>query len=114
MTVLEEIAAERARQDAKWGEQNHPNVNPVLARDPAIQPYQIAVFHEVPTAFLARNLCDERHGRGTGSWTDIAVEEFAEAVEKFADDKACREELVQLAAVLVAWIECIDRRTNVP
>lgn len=32
--ILGEIAAERVRQDARWGEQNHPNVDRVLTGRP--------------------------------------------------------------------------------
>ena len=47
-------------------------------------------------------------------YADIALEEFAEAIEAVAneDTAALRTELVQTAAVLVAWIEAIDRRTG--
>ena len=54
---------------------------------------------------------------GNCTWAHIAVEEMAEAVEAATDAAqgrgvlaALRKELVQLAAVIVAWIEAIDRR----
>lgn len=103
--VLADVGDERARQDAKWGQQDHPNVWPLLGNK-----FDIAAHQRIPTATRARALCDERHHDGVGSWLDIAVEELCEAAEKGKDDIACREELVQLAAVCVAWIECIDRR----
>lgn len=74
--IFEEIAAERARQDAKWGEQNHDN----------------------------------------SMWDMIATEEKGEISQailhdEFGGDHAgtLRDELVQLGAVVVAWLQCLDR-----
>ena len=72
--ALQDIMEERARQEAKWGEQNH-------------YPH---------------------------TWLVILGEEFGEACqaaleERFAD---YRKELVQVAAVAIAAIECIDRKTK--
>ena len=93
--IFAEIDAERARQDAKWGEQNHPSRSNEL--------------HGIMSADSARSMCDARFADGRGAWADIAVEELAEAIDA-PDEVARRAELVQLAAVVVAWIECIDRR----
>ena len=71
--VLDEVSAERARQDAKWGEQNHP-------------------------AF--------KHGEVT--YRDILLEEVFEALAE-SNQARLRAELVQVAAVAVAWVEKIDR-----
>jgi hypothetical protein len=81
--VLGEVAAERDRQDAKWGEQNHVD----------------------------------------GDWSLVLAEEYGEACKealgvRFSPDAvrrgdhefALREELLQVAAVAVAWVEAIDRR----
>lgn len=80
--VLQEIDDERLRQDVKWGEQNHSDLY----------------------------------------WLGILVEEVGELsrriIERKCDDllreRKCddllREELVQCAAVAVAWLECLDRR----
>lgn len=97
--VLTDVLHERARQDAKWGEQNHPDGTGPLE----------AIDHIGVTAEHARKLCDQEHRAGRGTWAHIAVEELAEALEA-ADPADLRTELVQTAAVLVAWIEAIDRR----
>lgn len=84
--VSSEVTEERIRQDKKWGEQNHN---------------------------------DSR-------WSHILGEEYGEAMEgvnvlTFDPDTVMwdertstinhlREELIQVAAVAVAWVECIDRR----
>ena len=75
--VLEEVVAERRRQDAKWGEQNH---------DP----------------FLYGTILMEEVG------------EFAQAALKARFDEGktldnVREEAIQVAAVAVAIVECLDR-----
>ncbi len=52
-------------------------------------------------------------------WSAILGEEFGEAcqaalheVEEPEKDTNLREELIQTAAVAVAWIECLDRGGN--
>lgn len=92
--VLEEILQERASQQEKWGEQNHYN-GPVIPKRFADQ---------------ARESCEATFAAGKGSWSDILHEEFWEAMVECDDDSRLREELIQVAAVAVAWIECIDRR----
>lgn len=79
--VLRDVADERARQDEKWGEQNHDDC----------------------------------------CWATILGEEFGEACQaslhiRFgsATVELLRDELVQVAAVAVAWIECIDRSGGLP
>lgn len=91
-----DIAEERQRQEDLWGRQDWPS---------AYTPAGIAVQSES----LLRNLCKAATADGTCTWEHIAAEEFAEAVAA-PNDMRRREELVQLAAVVVAWIECIDRR----
>ena len=78
--VLKLVADERERQDQKWGEQNHPP-------------------------------CE---------WIAILVEEVGEATQEalnvrfgYEDHDASlirlRSELIQVAAVAVAFVECLDR-----
>lgn len=101
MNILEEIKEERARQDDRWGEQNHPitTLNPDYAR---------VVSNEL------RVMCDQDFANGSGDWLGILNEEVYEAVAEAAEgnmDK-CRVELIQVAAVVVAMIECIDRNNT--
>lgn len=109
--VLQEVAEERKRQDAKWGEQNHPDLSPDARRadDPAF--FAAAKMH-LPTATEARDRVERLAREGALGYSDIAVEELCEAIEQAAlgDETNLRAELVQTAAVLVAWVECIDRR----
>lgn len=92
---LRDVAAERARQDIKWGEQNHPDGT--------------GLGGDAERRDVAIELCDRRHRAGVGTWRDILDEETAEAYTE-SDPAALRAELVQVAAVAVAWIESIDRR----
>jgi hypothetical protein len=100
--VLSEVLAERIRQDDKWGQQNH--------RD-GTGPDQGVLDGWTASALAeaARNNCQRHAEMGIVSWLDILGEEVAEALAE--DDPAkLRAELLQVAAVAVAWIEAIDRR----
>lgn len=116
--VLAEVLAERARQDAKWGEQNHPDVDRILTeRAGGCIPTRMAEEYGIPSTWRARAECQRSAKAGQCTWAHIAVEELCEAVEAATDAQqgrkpisALRQELVQLAAVVVAWIEAIDRR----
>ena len=78
--VLGQVLEERARQDAKWGQQDHL---PVI-------------------------------------WTGILLEEVGEVAQEvnegwFSDsgpaiELRLEEELIQVAAVAVAWVEALQRR----
>ena len=92
--ILHEIAAERLRQDEKWGEQNHPDGT------------------QKKWAVIAdgmRAKCQSKAEKGELTWRDILEEEIWEAYGETDEDKL-RAELVQSAAVLVNWIGAIDRR----
>lgn len=98
MTILEEIQAERKRQDDKWGEQNHPFTD----LKPKDASYLAAEYKEA---------CDFSAASGGVDWEIILLEEVYEALEQAAHKnvKEFREELIQTAAVVVAMIECLDR-----
>lgn len=127
--IFDEINQERVRQDAKWGEQNHPDVDRVLTdrvpspfhkssfATPGCTPHRMAEEYGIPDATRARASCDGAARIGQCTWAHILVEEIAEAVEAATLAQlgrgplaALRKELVQVAAVAVSWIEAIDRR----
>jgi hypothetical protein len=95
--VLAEVAAERERQDAKWGEQNHPDGT------------DTEYSH---VAESRRAICQTLAAKDQVTWKAIADEEIWEAYAE-ADPPALRKELVQVASVFIAWVEAIDRRTAV-
>jgi hypothetical protein len=110
--ILEEIAQERKRQDEKWGEQNHPCLDETLLnRVGGCTPQRIAEEYEIPTENRAKFKCDTAFKRGDGTWAHIALEEFCEVVGELDIEKR-RTEIIQLAAVCVAWVENIDRKQN--
>jgi len=98
--VLDEIYFERKRQDEKWGEQNHPNWTSDLSGA-----FLIGDHEE------AKNTCDSSFKRGCGSYAHILLEEFQEAMNEaiMQNNEDLRTELIQVAAVAVAWVEKIDR-----
>jgi hypothetical protein len=92
--VLADVEDERARQDAKFGEQNPPDgtsITYAFQRD------------------AMRKACDRAFAGKVGTWRHILAEEFFEALAE-VDPVALRTELIQVSAVCVAWCEAIDRR----
>ncbi|WP_447900700.1 hypothetical protein [Stenotrophomonas sepilia] len=108
-SVLAEVAQERARQEAKWGQQNHVDWTPTSAATDlaGAWPAGVGDHFKFITDYKAKGAEGHRLG-----YFDILMEEVAEAHDEARDGntKATRAELVQVAAVAVAWIECIDRR----
>ncbi|BCX42740.1 MULTISPECIES: hypothetical protein [Stenotrophomonas] len=108
-SVLAEVAQERARQEAKWGQQNHVDWTPTSAATDlaGAWPAGAGDHFKFITDYKAKGAEGHRLG-----YFDILMEEVAEAHDEARDGnaKATRAELVQVAAVAVAWIECIDRR----
>lgn len=108
--VLIEVHNERRRQDAKWGIQDHPDLP---ARWVGRSPDLVAKFMGTPIASLAKALCEYEHEvHGVDCWALIDSEENSEAYEQAAlgNLEELRKELIQGAAVKVAWVEAIDRR----
>jgi hypothetical protein len=104
--VLKEVAEERKSQEARWGEQNHHDGTGPLtlflgARVPEEHTY--ADIRE-----RATDLTDWNTSAGRLSYGDIFLEEVFEAMAE-SDQDRLREELIQCAAVAVAWVEKIDR-----
>lgn len=100
-TVLAEVEAERERQDQKWGEQNHPDGtggrDPI--RDDGTSRIAIAAWAKNRTDSMLAAEC---------TYEAILTEEWAEALAE-TDQAKLRSELIQVAAVAVAWVEKIDR-----
>jgi hypothetical protein len=107
-SVLCEVATERERQDAKWGEQNHPSGTGGAGWNAVAGDGMREIRRS--NAEQSKRSCDEAAREKRLSWRLILREEIDEAV---AEDEgaALRQELLQVAAVAVAWIECIDRRS---
>lgn len=85
--VLGEVLAERQRQDAKWGAQNHaPEVWLMVLAEEVGEANQAAFEHLFPAFDKQASV------RGPRSLADY------------------RQELIQVAAVAVAAIESLDRQ----
>lgn len=107
LSVVGEVVAERDRQDAKWGEQNHPDGtgdDRHLFRTTSRETYGTLCY-------LARSTTDRTAEQGTVTFADIFAEEVFEALAE-SDPVKLRAELIQTAAVAVAWVEAIDRRES--
>lgn len=89
------VDEERGRQLAKWGDQHHPDGT----GGPAMRQYADEV--RAQCQYLAEN--------GGPDWRSILLEEVYEAMAE-DDPKKLREELIQSAAVIQAWLHDLDRR----
>jgi hypothetical protein len=100
--ILEEVRAERARQDAKWGEQNWCSL-----RTPT---YSVSsnLEYGIISEERAKEICQTRFKNGVGCWADIFIEEVAESINT-SNIQDLRMELIQTIAVACAWVESIDR-----
>jgi hypothetical protein len=107
--VLDELATEREKQDARWGEQNHP------IRWPAHDEIDRQLYAAQAGAWKRINAERVRLANEAGatpdrncSWDGIALEELYEALAE-GEPAKIRAELVQAGAVIVAMIESLDR-----
>ncbi|UFU14584.1 TetR/AcrR family transcriptional regulator [Curtobacterium sp. C1] len=111
--VAADVRAERGRQNAKWGEQNHPDgTGPdvrVLEHVDACASYFLDLARGAVLADAAKLATDSRAADGTVTWLDITLEEVFEAMAE-SDPRKLRTELVQASAVMQQWAEAIDRR----
>jgi len=90
--ALSDVLAERKAQDAKWGEQNHDMFT------------WVTILMEEVGEFCKEVLTLKFH-QGSTDGQCGSTEEFLEHIAKCA-----RVEAVQVAAVALAIVECIDRR----
>lgn len=98
-SIFQEIHDERERQDAKRGEQNHPVRDEEMASE----------FEQA--AKTAKWACDVLSSAGCVTWHNILFEECCEVFAE-SDPARQREELIQVAAVAISIIECIDRKAG--
>lgn len=110
--VLWEVNEERTDQDAKWGQQDHADgtggETTVFGES----------FRDFTNVFRSWNDQEFDFDRDTGkwvphvtTWAPVLLEEVFEACEE-TDPQKLRAELIQVAAVAVAWVESIDRRSK--
>lgn len=111
--VAADVRAERARQDTRWGIQDHPDGSgPMLHALTGIDAtcdYYLDHATGRQLASAAQVATMNRAERGIVSWADILLEEVFEALAE-EDPVRLRAELIQVAAVAQQWASAIDRR----
>lgn len=95
LSIAEEILSETDRQFDQWGEQNHPDGTGITEDD--------------WRANRLKALNDYHAEAGSLTWRDILLEEVYEAFAE-TDSVRLREELIQVAAVALSWVDAVDRR----
>lgn len=112
--VWMDVHAERLRQEARWGQQNHPDS---YAADDRYTPASYSRSADYWKRVNAERVA-EQNALGTppdrnSAWDGILLEEAFEALAE-TDPALRRAELIQVAAVAVAMIEALDRRVLGP
>lgn len=105
--LLEEIM----RATEKHGIQDVPSFDAAVLTIPTGEDWRAEVrnrFYHIPSEQVAKDLTDQRFERGVGTWADIALEEVCEAFSARTENDL-RAELIQAAAMFVAWAATLDR-----
>jgi hypothetical protein len=66
--------------------------------------------HEIGSGASCKFTCRTRSSLGEVAWADIFLEEAAEAFDENLDPALLRAELIQTAAMAVAWIRALDHQ----
>jgi len=96
--IFNEIRKERVRQDKKFGLQDHPMINKDIKKEKLEEDLKKIRFEN-----------DFSRPSKGNCWYYIFAEEILEAFSETEPEKQ-REEMIQVAAVAVAIIECLDRK----
>lgn len=99
--VLDEIAAEHARQAQQRGNRPSPRGT---GPDGTLMGHPFAAYRDA-----MRSVTDDLHQHGGAAWLPILLRGAFEAASE-TDPGKLRAELVKVAATAVAWIEALDRR----
>lgn len=110
LQVINDVLDEREKQDAKWGEQNHPNGTGPRTLP---MPYASGSWSAQMAAERLTVLTNCAAQVGLITWLHILREEVFEAFAE-SDPAKLRTELIQVAAVAVQWAEAIDRSSSPP
>jgi len=102
--VIADVEQERLRQNAKWGEQNHPD-----GTGPDIRLLDGGRWSSEHVAGVFRHRRRYAAEHGVVTWQHILAGDVFEAFAE-TDPAKLRAELIQVAAVAVQWVEAIDRR----
>lgn len=110
-SVLSAVLAERERQVATYGH-NETLEDGTGPSAPWLQPFTLAPADVIEKTFRQDY---EEHESATGqpTWAHLVREEVAEAFAE-TDPRRLAEELIQVAALCVSWVEKIHDREGVP
>lgn len=98
-SILRDVDNQLHAQIAKWGVQDHPSGT-----------REWDDYAELVT--MAQDACEEARVEDRLTWAHILDEEIAEALAEPEGSEALRTELIQVAAVAIAWVENLDRGNN--
>lgn len=92
------VRAERRKQLRKWGVQKHPD----------------GTGSEIAATFAEqwKSICDANNAADKDDWATIAIEEVLEALAETDPDNLLTE-VIQAAAVYVAWAEDLLGKRNI-
>lgn len=106
--VLVDVGRERERQDARFPGQTLPD-SPVRGVGVGEHETSVLLMDAQARERRAKERVRYHLSRGVLTWADVLDEEVAEAYAA-TEAEHLREELVQVAAVAVRWIEDLDRK----
>lgn len=98
--TLQDIRNEVNRHVELWGIQHHRDINGITSD------------YGFPPAQELRTIWEDERSDEQMSWTSILGEEFLEAIEEAeaGNEDALIEELLQVSAVSISWIQDIKSR----
>jgi hypothetical protein len=108
--AVTDVIKELDRAEAKFPGQHLPNGTPVDAERMGLDK---ATEQARRTSDMYRKITTKAAERGTLTWRHVLAEEFFEALAEH-DPLRLRDELVQVAAVCLRWIEDIDLGADRP
>ncbi len=104
--IIEEIKKEMIAQRVKHPKCDHPSIDNKFNMPDATEE-DLCAFYGIINESRAKILCDKATQADKLTWSHIAVEELAEVICA-ESDLSRRDELIQLAGVVISWIQSID------
>ena len=101
--VLDLVLAEREAQEARYGDANVHIVDGTGPDTRWLMPFTVASAHKVQVE-LRKDYEEFEEETGRPTWVHLVREELAEAFQEPPGPKLA-EELVQVAALCVSWVE---------
>lgn len=90
-------------QDQRWGPRTYPSFHPELLASADTTYLELSSHHGITTPRSARLETAAQDSFGELSWMTIIVEEVAKLCEKYENQQALREQLIDVAGVAVQW-----------